>query len=106
MNCLMASYCNEAVTGIGIAKKVDILAFAIATRMLQGVLPLIGYNYSAKNLKRMMVAVKITFLYSLAIAVIGMGFLLICAKPIVGAFIDNALTVEYGRRFQHIICIT
>lgn len=106
MNRLMASYCNEAVAGIGIAKKVDMLAFAIATGMSQGVLPLIGYNYSAKNLKRMMAAVKITFLYSLAIAVIGMGFLLTCAEPIVGAFIDNALTVEYGRRFQRIICIT
>lgn len=106
MNRLMASYCNEAVAGIGIAKKIDMLAFAIATGMSQGVLPLIGYNYSAKNFKRMMSAVKTTFAYSLAIALLSMIFLLTCAGPIVRAFIDDPLTVEYGGRFQRIICIT
>lgn len=106
MNRLMVSYCNEAVAGIGIAKKVDLLAFAIATGMSQGVLPLIGYNYSAKNYKRMMSAVKTTFIYSLVIALLGMVFLLTCAGPIVGAFIDDPLTVEYGGKFQRIICTT
>lgn len=106
MNRLMVSYCNEAVAGIGIAKKVDMLAFAIATGMSQGVLPLIGYNYSAKNYKRMMSAVKTTFIYSLTVALLGMVFLLTCAGPIVRAFIDDPLTVGYGVRFQRIICIT
>lgn len=106
MNRLMVSYCNEAVAGIGIAKKIDMLAFAIATGMSQGVLPLIGYNYSAKNFKRMMSAVKTTFAYSLGIALLGMVFLLTCAGPIVRAFIADPLTVEYGSRFQRIICVT
>ena len=106
MNRLMVSYCNEAVAGIGIAKKVDMLAYAIATGMSQGVLPLIGYNYSSKNYKRMMSAVKTTFALSLTIAIVGMIFLITCAGPIVNAFIDDLLTVEYGQRFQRIICIT
>ena len=106
MNRLMASYCNEAVAGIGIAKKVDMLAFAIATGMSQGVLPLIAYNYSARNFKRMMSAVKTTFLYSLLAALLGMAMLLTCAGPIVRAFIDDPATVEYGGRFQRIICVT
>jgi putative MATE family efflux protein len=106
LNKLMASYCNEAVAGIGIAKKVDMMSFAIATGMSQGVLPLIGYNYSAKNYRRMMSAVKTTFLFSLTVALAGTAFLLSCAQPIVRAFIDDPLTVEYGQRFQRIICIT
>lgn len=106
LNRLMVSYCNEAVAGIGIAKKVDMLAYAIATGMSQGVLPLIGYNYSARNYKRMMSAVKAAFISSLTVAIAGMIFLLTCAGPIVGAFIDDALTIEYGQRFQRIICIT
>jgi multidrug efflux pump len=106
LNKLMASYCNEAVAGIGIAKKVDMMSFAIATGMSQGVLPLIGYNYSAKNYKRMMSAVKTTFLFSLTVALAGAVFLLTCAQPIVRAFIADPLTVEYGQHFQRIICIT
>ena len=106
MICLLVFYCNEAVAGISIAKKVDMLAFAIAAGMSQGVLPLIGYNFSARNFKRMMSTVKTTFLYSLTMALLGMIFLLTCAGPIVGVFIDDPLTVEYGGRFQRIICIT
>ncbi|MCI9148623.1 MAG: MATE family efflux transporter [Hungatella sp.] len=106
LNRLMVSYCNEAVAGMGIAKKVDMLAFAIAAGMSQGVLPLIGYNYSAGNVKRMLSAVKTTFVYSLVIGLLGMGFLITCAGPMVRAFIDDPLTVEYGSRFQRIMCIT
>jgi len=106
LNKLMASYCNEAVAGIGIAKKVDMMSFAIATGMSQGVLPFIGYNYSSGNYKRMMSAVKTTFLFSLIVALAGTAFLLTCAKPIVRAFIADPLTVEYGQHFQRIICIT
>lgn len=106
INRLMVGYANEAVAGIGIAKKIDMMSFAIATGMSQGVLPLIGYNYSAKNYHRMMSAIKTTFLYSLGISVLSTLVLFICAAPIVHAFIDDALTVQYGQTFQRIICIT
>ncbi|MCR5575658.1 MAG: MATE family efflux transporter [Oscillospiraceae bacterium] len=106
MNRLMASYCDEAVAGIGIAKKVDLLNYAVATGMSQGVIPLIGYNYSAKNYKRMMAAVKTTFILSVSIAVVSTVFLLTGAGVIVKAFIDDPLTVSYGSTFQRIICVT
>ncbi len=106
LNTLMAGYCNEAIAGVGIAKKIDMLAFAIATGMSQGVLPLIGYNYSAKNYKRMMESIKTTFIYSMFISVAGTIFLLTCAGPLVKAFIDDPLTVQYGQLFQRIICIS
>lgn len=106
LNRLIASYCNEAVAGIGIAKKIDMLAFAIATGISQGVLPLIGYNYAARNYQRMRDAIKTTFVLSLIVACVGTVFLFTCAGPIVRAFIEDAETVRYGQMFQRIICIT
>lgn len=106
INKLMAGYSNEAVAAIGIAKKVDMLSFAVATGMLQGVLPLIGYNYAAGNYKRMLSAIKVDFLLSFAVAVTGTFFLFTFAGPIVHAFINDAETVRYGQLFQKIICIT
>jgi putative MATE family efflux protein len=106
MNRLMASYSDEAVAGIGIAKKVDLLNYAVATGMSQGVIPLIGYNYSAKNYRRMMSAVRTTFVLSISIAALGTLFLLTGAGFIVRAFIDDPQTVMYGSRFQRIICVT
>ncbi len=106
MNRLMESYSNQAVAGIGIAKKVDVLNYAVATGMSQGVIPLIGYNYSAKNYKRMMSAIKVTFVLSVAVAILGTAFLLTGAGVIVRAFIDDPATVRYGSMFQRIICVT
>lgn len=106
INKLMAGYSNAAVAGIGVAKKVDMLSFAIATGMSQGVLPLIGYNYSAQNYRRMKAAIQTSFLISLAVAIVGTVFLFTCAGPIVRAFIDDAETVRFGQMFQRIICIT
>lgn len=106
LNKLLVNYSNAAVAGIGIAKKIDMLAFAIANGISQGVIPLIGYNYSARNIKRMRESIKVTLLLSLAVTTVGAILLFTCANPLVRAFIDDAETVRYGSMFQRIICIT
>lgn len=106
LNRLMSTYSNEAIAGVGIAKKIDMLAFGIATGMSQGVVPLIGYNYSAKNYRRVKKAILTTLTISLSVALVCAVLLFTCAQPIVRAFIDDAMTVEYGQVFQRIICIT
>lgn len=106
LNKLLVNYSNAAVAGIGIAKKIDMLAFAIANGLSQGVIPLIGYNYAAKNTRRMRSAIKVTLILSLAVTTVGAVLLFTCANPLVRAFIDDAETVRYGGMFQRIICIT
>lgn len=106
INKLMSGYSNAAVAGIGVAKKIDMLSYAVSTGMSQGVLPLVGYSYSAKNYRRMTDAIKIDFILSFTVAAVGSLLLFTCAGPIVRAFINDAETVRYGRLFQRIICIT
>lgn len=106
LNKLMAGYCNEAVAGIGIAKKIDLVLFFASNGIAQGVLPLISYTYSAKNYSRMMETVKKTFLLSVGASALFSLLLFTCAGPLVRLFIDNDLTVEYGRYFQRIIALT
>ncbi len=106
LNKLLTQYSNAAVAGIGIAKKIDMLAFALANGLSQGVIPLVGYNYSAKNFRRMKDAIKVTLLISLAVTTAGAVLLYTCANPLVRVFINDAATVRYGSMFQRIICIT
>ena len=106
LNKLLVNYSNAAVAGIGIAKKIDMLAFAIANGLSQGVIPLIGYNYAAKNARRMRDAIKVTLLLSLGVTTVGAILLFTCAGPLVRAFINDPETVRYGSMFQRIICIT
>ncbi len=106
LNKMVVSYSNQAIAGMGIAKKIDMLAFAIANGMTQGVLPLIGYNYAANKWKRMCSIIKTAFKYSVVVALAGAILLFVCAVPVVKGFIDDAETVAYGQHFLRIMCIT
>lgn len=106
LNKMVSSYSNEAIAGMGIAKKIDMLAFAIAGGMTQGVLPLIGYNYAAKNYERMRSSIKCSFAYSIAVSTLGAVLLFTCAVPVIKFFINDEQTVSYGQHFLRVICIT
>ena len=105
LNHIVAGYSNTAVAGMGIAKKIDLLAYAISQGMTQGTLLLIGYNFSSGNVKRMKQSIKTAFLYSLIVAVCGTIVLYFSAAPIARGFISDAETVHYGQTFLKIICL-
>lgn len=105
LNRMISGYSNQAVAGMGIAKKIDMLAFAIAQGMTQGTLPLIGYNYSAGNRKRMLSALRVLLLDCLVVAVGGTVLMLVGAAPITRCFISDAATVAYGRTFLRIVAL-
>lgn len=105
LNHTVASYSETAIAGMGIAKKIDLLAFAIAQGMTQGTLPLIGYNFTSGNSKRMKSVIKTAFLYSFAVALCGAVLLYFCADPVSRLFIADEETVSYGRHFLKIICL-
>ena len=105
INNLMAAYSDAAIAGMGIAKKVDMLTFAVSMGMTQGVLSLIGYNYAAKNYARMVKVIKTTFLYTMVVAVLTTLFLFFCAAPVSRSFIKDQETVTYGQHFLRVLCL-
>lgn len=105
LNKMVSAYSNEAVAGMGIAKKIDLIAFAIAQGMTQGTLPLIGYNYSSGDRKRMLSAIRVLLFDCVSVAVVGMAVMFFTAAPITRLFINDALTVEHGRMFLRIVCL-
>ena len=106
LNRLLSMYCNEAIAGAGIAKKIDSLMYALSNGISQGVLPLIGYNYSSKNYERFEKSIKSTLKLSLTITTISSLLLFFGAKYIISFFIDDYLTIYYGSIIQRIICVT
>lgn len=106
LNVLTAGYSTFAVAGMGIAKRLDTIVFAISNGIGQGVLPLISFNYAAKNFERMRSAIKITFAYSIVLATITTIYLYFGADLTTRLFIEEPTTVAYGREFLRIICLT
>ena len=91
---------------MGIAKKIDMIAFSVAQGMTQGVLPLIADNYASGDRARMTRSIRVTLTYTLAIACTATLTLFLFAAPITRCFIDNDETVAYGRDFLKVICFT
>lgn len=106
LNRLITSYSNEAMAGMGIAKKIDMIAFAVAQGITQGILPFVAYHYSSGNRKRMKSSISITLTYSVMIACTATIILFVFASPIVKCFINDDKTIYYGQNFLKIICFT
>ena len=102
---IISSYSSEAVAGMGIAKKVHLIAVAVARGMTQGPLPLIGYNYASGDRKRMMRAIKTLCACCLCIGVAEIFLLHATAGGIMRFFIDDAETVGRGAAFMRVICL-
>ena len=81
------------------------MTLAVSVGMSQGVLSLIGYNFAAKNYKRMYDAIKCAFKYLLVVSVATTLFLFFLAAPVSSVFIDDAETVEYAKYFMRVLCI-
>ena len=103
---LMALSGTVAQAGLGIAKKVNMLAHCMTRGMAQGVLPLIGFNYAAGNRRRMKSAVFISMGISVALSTLCMAAGLLASRQLIGLFIQHASdSIAYGARFLRILCI-
>ena len=105
LNNFTSAYGSDPVAAMGIAQRVNIVPFQIAMGFSQGIMPLISYNYTSGNIKRM----KKTFMFT---AKISLGFILavmlmfvFAAEPIISMFMKNESIVAYGAAFLRGFCI-
>ncbi len=102
-NSLISNLGTDAVAGLGVAKKANTIAFNINLGLTQGVLPLIAYNYAAKNFQRMKKVIFFTggiaFVFSVCCTIAYRFF----SKTLISFFIDESSTIAYGSKFLNII---
>lgn len=106
LNNFTASFGSDAVAAMGIAHKVNMIPLQVALGISQGIMPLISYNYSAKNYKRMKAFLLFTtkIVLSLMSAVTVLFFLF--SKNISGFFIDTVSVIDYSSKFLQGMCIS
>lgn len=92
--------------GIGVAKKVNMLAHSIVRGMAQGVLPLISYNYGSKNYKRMKNIAKNSTIFSLIVTSCLTVINLSLSKFLIGIFIHSSSdSLYYGEKYLQILSL-
>ena len=93
-------------TGIGVAKKVNMLAHSVVRGIAQGSLPLIAYNFAAGNRKRTRDSLMVAQAAAVGAALICTVLCLIFAHPLVGVFLGRGIAShEFGMIFLRILCV-
>ena len=103
---LMAAAGTAAQAGIGVAKKVNMLAHSIVRGMSQGVLPLIGFNFASGNRTRMKKVIFTSGGISIFISLLCMTASLLFSEPLIYFFIRiETESLTFGIKFLRILCI-
>lgn len=103
---LMSLVGTGAQAGIGVAKKVNMLAHCFVRGMSQGVLPLIAYNYSSGNRKRMKSVIYTSGTISVMISLVCLATCFTFSKELISVFIcTEGESLSYGEEFLKYLCI-
>ena len=99
---LMVSYHDLALAAVGIVLKVERFPLNVGIGICQGMVPLVAYNYSAGNQRRMDEVIHLSFRLGLIIAAISIVLYELFAVQFSHLFISDPQTVELASQFLRI----
>ena len=102
---LMSGYADSAISGLGIAQKIEIIPFQVVQGISSGVLPLIAYNYASGDRKRMNDTVSFSIRLGLMLSAAFFVLIELSAPLLVRFFIADPETILYGAAFTRLRCI-
>lgn len=104
-NSLYAKYGTAAVAGWGVVLRVSFIGVNSAHGTSQGVLPLVGYNYGAKNYERMRACTVEAIKYLIAITVILLAACEFFAPQVIRVFINDPESIAAGTPIMRIYMV-
>jgi len=104
-NNLTAGYGDIELAAYGIVMKADMLPLNIGMGLCQGMMPLVAYNYAAKNYPRMRSFTKAAQIAGMTTACVFIVLFEVFASQIIWIFIRDEATIGYGTRFLRIACL-
>lgn len=104
-NNLTSGYGDIEMAAYGIVVKADMLPLNIGMGLCQGMMPLVAYNYAAKNYTRMNSFTKAAQISGMITACFFIAVFQIFAPQIIWIFIRDEATIAYGTNFLRIACL-
>lgn len=105
LNSLLISFSDIAVSFMGIYFKLQTFVFMPIEGLRQGILPIIGYNYGAKNKQRVLQTIKSSVIISLFFTVTGTISFFLIPTQIISMFDSSSEMLEVGITGLKILCI-
>ena len=106
MNNVMASYGDVQLAAMGVAMKVCSILVMLQLGLGQGVQPILGFNFGAKNFKRFNATMRFTLFCTIVLGCILTAICFFGSGAIVRAFIDDQDVYTYGTQFVRAVMIS
>ena len=103
LNTILSVYSQSYIVILGIYYKLQTFLYLPANGIIQGMRPVIGYNYGAGEGERVSKIYKVTLGMTAVIMAVGMVICLMVPEGLIGMFTENSQTVEAGGRALRII---
>jgi len=104
INRMSASYGDFQLAAIGIVLKVERLPLNIGVGICLGMVPLVAYNYAARNFDRMRAFFSVARLAGLCVAAVSVVLYYFAAPWLIRAFIQEPTTAGFGIQFLQARC--
>jgi putative MATE family efflux protein len=106
MNRLMAGFDDLAIAAAGVAAKSIMIIYMVSIGFSQGIMPLLGYCVGAKNWPRYTAILRFSVMSSTVICIAMTGLCYLSNEMIIGAFLTEDVSFDYGVRFAKILLST
>lgn len=103
LNAILAAFSEVNVLVLGIYYKLQTFLYLPASGLIQGMRPLIGYNYGAGEYKRVSQLFRIVLIMSCVIMTIGTVICLMIPGQLIGLFASDPATTTAGETALRII---
>ena len=103
LNGLLAGFSQSYVVVLGIYYKLQTFLYLPANGIVQGMRPVIGFNYGAKEYGRVKQIFRTVLVMTATIMVVGTVLCLVIPGQLIGLFTENAATVAAGKTALRII---
>ena len=105
LNAILAAYSEVYILVLGIYYKLQTFIYLPANGIVQGMRPLIGYNYGAREYARVKKLFQLPLLMSAAILAAGAVICQVASGQLMGLFTQNPETIAAGQTALRIISI-
>ena len=96
LNMILAMFSQTAVAVLGVYYKLQSFVFMPVFGLTQGVMPIMGYSYGARNKKRLQSARKICGVIAIVIMALGTALFWLAPEPLLGLFSPSADMIRIG----------
>lgn len=106
LNGILAVFSPMYVFVLGVYYKLQTFIYLTANGIVQGIRPIVGYNYGAREYLRIRQVFRTALILAACVMAAGMVICLIAAGPLIRLFTENPETISAGQSALRIISLS